>query len=91
LLHNETADTNAEKNLEALRRGSRRWMLRRPGASKQQQQRRPQQKKTITLPALAAQGFEIKATIGSYLVLQNGKDVWFCYMLDTRSNCEPAE
>jgi hypothetical protein len=60
-------------------------------AQAQQQQQRPQQKKTITLPALAAQGFEIKATIGSYLVLQNGKDVWLCYMLDTRSNCEPAE
>jgi hypothetical protein len=60
-------------------------------AHAQTQQPRPQQKKTITLPALAAQGFEVKATIGSYLVLQNGKDVWFCYMLDTRSNCEAAE
>jgi hypothetical protein len=24
-------------------------------------------------------------------VLQKGKDVWLCYMLQTRSSCEPAE
>jgi hypothetical protein len=43
------------------------------------------------LPALAAQGFEVKAAFASYLVLQKGKDVWLCYMLQTRSSCEPAE
>jgi hypothetical protein len=47
--------------------------------------------KTDRLPALAAQGFEIKAAFASYLVLQKGKDVWLCYMLQTRSSCEPAE
>jgi hypothetical protein len=51
----------------------------------------PAKKQKVTLPALAAQGFEVKATIGSYLVLQRGKDVWLCYMLDTRSDCTPAE
>ena len=51
----------------------------------------PPKKQKITLPALAAQGFEVKATIGSYLVMQRGKDVWLCYMLDTRSDCTPAE
>ena len=40
---------------------------------------------------LAGQGFEVKATIGSYLVMQRGKDVWLCYMLDTRSDCVVAE
>ena len=34
---------------------------------------------------------EVKATIGSYLVMQRGKDVYLCYMLDTRSDCTPAE
>jgi len=51
----------------------------------------PPKKQKVTLPALAAQGFEVKATIGSYLVVQRGKDVWLCYMLDTRSDCTPAE
>jgi hypothetical protein len=51
----------------------------------------PPKKQKITLPMLAAQGFEVKATIGSYLVVQRGKDVWLCYMLDTRSDCTPAE
>jgi hypothetical protein len=60
-------------------------------ASAQAQQERPPQKQKVTLPMLAAQGFEVKATIGSYLVLQRGKDVWMCYMLDTRSTCETAE
>ncbi len=41
----------------------------------QQQQQRPQEKPTVTLPSLTAQGFEIKAALGSYLVLQKGKDV----------------
>ncbi len=56
-----------------------------------QQQQRPQEKPTVTLPSLTAQGFEIKSALGSYLVLQKGKDVWFCYMLQTRSTCELAE
>ena len=43
------------------------------------------------LPALAAQGFDVKAAYGSYIVLQKGKDVWLCYMLDTKSDCTPAE
>jgi hypothetical protein len=43
------------------------------------------------LPALTAQGFEVKAAFASYIVLQKGKDVWLCYMLQTRSSCEPAE
>jgi hypothetical protein len=60
-------------------------------ASAQTQQPHPPQKPKITLPSLAAQGFEVKATIGSYLVVQRGKDVWLCYMLDTRSDCTPAE
>ena len=46
---------------------------------------------TVALPALAAQGFEVKAAFASYLVLQKGKDVWLCYMLQTRSSCEPEE
>jgi len=46
---------------------------------------------TVALPALSAQGFEVKAAFASYLVLQKGKDVWLCYMLQTRSSCEPAE
>jgi hypothetical protein len=62
------------------------------GASAQTpSQPQPPKKPKITLPALAAQGFEVKATIGSYLVVQRGKDVWLCYMLDTRSDCTPAE
>jgi hypothetical protein len=56
-----------------------------------QTQATPPKKQKITLPMLAAQGFEVKATIGSYLVMQRGKDVWLCYMLDTRSDCTPAE
>jgi hypothetical protein len=59
-------------------------------ASAQTQSQSPKKQKT-TLPSLAAQGFEVKATIGSYLVVQRGKDVWLCYMLDTRSDCTPAE
>jgi CubicO group peptidase (beta-lactamase class C family) len=51
----------------------------------------PPKKQKVTLPALAAQGFEVKGTVGSYLVVQRGKDVWLCYMLDTRSDCTPAE
>jgi hypothetical protein len=54
-------------------------------------QPQPPKKQKVSLPALAAQGFEVKATIGSYLVVQRGKDVWLCYMLDTRSDCTPAE
>ena len=46
---------------------------------------------TVALPALAAQGFEVKAAFACDLVLQKGKDVWLCYMLQTRSSCEPAE
>jgi hypothetical protein len=46
---------------------------------------------TVALPTLTAQGFEVKAAFASYLVLQKGKDVWLCYMLQTRSSCEPAE
>jgi hypothetical protein len=60
-------------------------------ASAQAQQQRAPQKPTITLPSLTAQGFEVKAAFGSYLVLQKGKDVWLCYMLETRSTCELAE
>ena len=45
----------------------------------------------IFLPALAAQGFDVKAAYGSYIVMQKGKDVWLCYMLDTKSDCTPAE
>lgn len=56
-----------------------------------QTQAPPPKKQKTTLPMLAAQGFEVKATIGSYLVMQRGKDVWLCYMLDTRSDCTPAE
>lgn len=46
-------------------------------ASAQTQAPSPKKQK-ITLPMLAAQGFEVKATIGSYLVMQRGKDVWLC-------------
>jgi hypothetical protein len=56
-----------------------------------QSQPQPPKKQKITLAILAAQGFEVRATIGSYLVLQRGKDVWLCYMLDTRSDCTLAE
>jgi hypothetical protein len=56
-----------------------------------QPQPQPPKKQKITLAILAAQGFEVRATIGSYLVLQRGKDVWLCYMLDTRSDCTLAE
>jgi hypothetical protein len=51
----------------------------------------PPKKPKIFLPALAAQGFDVKAAYGSYIVMQKGKDVWLCYMLDTRSDCTPAE
>jgi len=51
----------------------------------------PPKKPKIFLPALAAQGFDVKAAYGSYIVLQKGKDVWLCYMLDTKSDCMPAE
>lgn len=60
-------------------------------APAQAQQQHPPPKQTISLPSLTAQGFEIKAAFNSYLVLQKGKDVWLCYMLQTRSSCEPAE
>jgi hypothetical protein len=61
-----------------------------PAPHPQQPAQHPQKQK-ITLAMLAAQGFEVKATIGSYLVMQRGKDVWLCYMLDTRSDCVVAE
>jgi hypothetical protein len=51
----------------------------------------PPKKPKIFLPALAAQGFDVKAAYGSYIVMQKGKDVWLCYMLDTRSDCTPVE
>ena len=51
----------------------------------------PPKKPKIFLPALAAQGFDVKAAYGSYIVMQKGKDVWLCYMLDTKSDCTPAE
>ena len=57
----------------------------------QAQQKPAPRRPTVTLPALTAQGFDIKASVGSYLVLQKGKEVWLCYMLDTRSTCDPAE
>jgi hypothetical protein len=60
-------------------------------APAQAQQQRPPQKPKTTVPSLAAQGFEVKAALSSYLVLQKGKDVWLCYMLQVRSTCEPAE
>jgi len=60
-------------------------------APAQAQQQRPPQKPKTTVPSLAAQGFEVKAALNSYLVLQKGKDVWLCYMLQVRSTCEPVE
>jgi hypothetical protein len=51
----------------------------------------PPKKPKIFLPALAAQGFDVKAAFGSYIVMQKGKDVWLCYMLDTKSDCTPVE
>jgi hypothetical protein len=57
------------------------------GAQQQAATKRP----TLALPALTAQGFEVKAAFASYIVLQKGKDVWLCYMLQTPSSCEPAE
>jgi hypothetical protein len=60
-------------------------------AAAQAQQQRPPQKPTVTLPSLTAQGFEIKAALGSSLVLQKGKDVWLCDMLTIRSSCTAAE
>jgi hypothetical protein len=62
-----------------------------PAPQHPQQQAQHPQKQKVTLAMLAAQGFEVKATIGSYLVVQRGKDVWLCYMLDTRSDCVVAE
>ena len=59
-------------------------------AQERTQDRAPK-RPTITLPSLTAQGFEVKAALGSNLVLQKGKDVWLCYMLMTRSSCDPAE
>ncbi len=55
------------------------------------QQQAATKRPTVALPALAAQRFEVKAAFASYIVLQKGKDVWLCYMLQTRSSCEPAE
>jgi hypothetical protein len=55
------------------------------------QQQAGTKRATVALPALAAQGFEVKAAFASYIVLQKGKDVWLCYMLQTRSSCDPAE
>jgi hypothetical protein len=55
------------------------------------QQQAATKRPTVALPALAAQGFEVKAAFASYIVLQKGKDVWLCYMLQTRSSCEPVE
>ena len=60
-------------------------------ATAQTQQQHPTKKPVITLPSLTAQGFEVKAAYSSYIVLQKGKDVWLCYMLETRSDCMPAE
>jgi hypothetical protein len=57
----------------------------------QQPQQRKQPKPIVTLPSLTAQGFEIKASLGSSLVLQKGKDVWICDMLLIKSNCDAAE
>ncbi len=57
----------------------------------QQQQQRKGLKPIVTLPSLTAQGFEIKASLGSSLVLQKGKDVWLCDMLTIKSSCDAAE
>jgi hypothetical protein len=62
-----------------------------PIGSATAQQQPATKRPTVALPALAAQGFEVKAAFASYIVLQKGKDVWLCYMLQTRSSCEPAE
>ncbi len=64
-----------------------------PQQEKQTQQAQPrkQPKQIVTLPSLTAQGFEIKASLGSSLVLQRGKDVWICDMLTIKSSCDPAE
>ncbi len=59
--------------------------------AEQQQQQRKAQKPLVTLPSLTAQGFEIKASLGSSLVLQKGKDVWICDMLTIKSSCDPAQ
>ncbi len=61
-----------------------------PAHAQQQQPRKPQ-KPIISLPSLTAQGFEIKASLGSSLVLQKGKDVWLCDMLMIKSSCDPVE
>jgi hypothetical protein len=63
----------------------------RAGAQTSPQPTQQPKKQKVTLPMLAAQGFEVKATINSYLVVQRGKDVWLCYMLDTRSDCVAAD
>jgi hypothetical protein len=63
-------------------------------ASAQTQQPTKQQKSQkpiVTLPSLTEQGFEVKTSLGSSLVLQKDKDVWICDMLTVRSNCERAE
>jgi len=60
-------------------------------ATTQAQQQHPSQKTFVTLPSLTAQGFDIKASLGTSLVLQKGKDVWLCDMLTIKSNCAPAE
>ncbi len=60
-------------------------------APAQQPQQRKQPKPLVTLPSLTAQGFEIKASLGSSLVLQKGKDVWICDMLTIKSSCDAAE
>ena len=63
------------------------------GSAQAQQERKPQkpQKPIVTLPSLTAQGFEIKASLGTSLVLQKDKDVWICDMLTIRSSCDAAE
>lgn len=57
----------------------------------QQQEQRKGPRPIVTLPSLTAQGFEIKASLGSSLVLQKGKDVWLCDMLTIKSSCDAAE
>jgi hypothetical protein len=56
-----------------------------------QQQQRKAQKPIVMLPSLAAQGFEIKASLGTSLVLQKGKDVWICDVLTIKSSCDAIE
>jgi hypothetical protein len=47
--------------------------------------------KPRNLPSLAAQGFEINASLGTSLVLQKGKDVWICDVLTIKSSCDAIE